>query len=112
MRTSVAAVIALLALSACGSESDEEPQESASDRKKTDAIAACQNAVLDRLKAPSTADFVSSSAVGAFVVKVKGEVDAQNPMGAMVRSSYECDVLFDSENNVRPDDITVNVVQR
>jgi hypothetical protein len=54
------------------------------------AIARCKAAVLSRLKAPGTARFVSGSYHPGQTWAVVGEVDAQNTYGALVRSTYGC----------------------
>lgn len=60
-----------------------------------EAIAQCEAAIKDRLKAPSTAKF-ESSATGDVTWTVIGTVDAENSFGAMVRSSFQCSVIIDN----------------
>ena len=62
-------------------------------------VVACQNAVMNNLKAPSTADFVGVPQVdGMYIV---GEVDAENSFGANLRSSFRCTII--NEKTVRLD---------
>lgn len=60
-----------------------------------EAIAQCEAAIKDRLKAPSTAEF-QSTATGGGTWTVTGTVDAENSFGAMMRSSYQCTVKIDN----------------
>jgi len=60
------------------------------------AKAVCQGFVEDRLRAPSTADFSSLSAVGRGEQwTVKGAVDSQNAFGVPIRSNFTCVVEHD-----------------
>ena len=66
-------------------------------RREREARAACRQFVLQRLKAPATADFLRSEErfgratdAGPEDYRVLGAVDAQNSFGAMIRSRYEC----------------------
>lgn len=55
------------------------------------AIVACHDGITWRLKSPSTAKFVSTSWYGDEAkITVKGEIDAQNSFGAMLRKPYIC----------------------
>lgn len=55
---------------------------------------ACEESVANRLRAPSSAEFVRSIATEGEdgVWTVSGTVDAQNGFGAMIRSFYTCKV--------------------
>ena len=69
------------------------------------AIVACRNAVRDRLKAPTTADFsadasASKSSTG-YSVTVFGTVDSENSFGAKIRSSFTCTVQADSDGDAK-----------
>ncbi len=59
------------------------------------AEVACENAVKDRLKSPSTADFPDNNtrknADGSF--QVRGVVDSDNSFGATTRSYFGCTVI-------------------
>lgn len=74
---------------------DDEPKPPSIAERVIDM---CQDAVLDILKAPATADFVgtpeteSSGAKVMPVYTVLGEVDAENSFGAKIRSIYTCEV--------------------
>lgn len=60
---------------------------------------ACERAVKEQLKAPSSAKFVnmeSQGAGGSFAVT--GQVDAENSFGAMIRTSFSCTVEVQGEN--------------
>jgi hypothetical protein len=62
-------------------------------------VVACQNAVKNNLKAPSTADFVGvPKAEGMYIT---GQVDAENAFGAMLRASFRCTII--DEKTVRLD---------
>jgi len=56
----------------------------------------CEDAIRDRLKAPSTAEFESSYS-GSGPVVVRGTVDAENSFGAMMRNTFQCTVTFDGD---------------
>lgn len=60
----------------------------------------CQQFVKDRLKAPSTADFSDEDHTnsGDHQWIVTGVVDAENSFGAMLRSSYRCELKVDGED--------------
>lgn len=60
-----------------------------------EAIAQCEAAIKEKLKAPSTAEF-ESTATGGGTWTVVGTVDAENSFGAMLRSSYQCSVIIDN----------------
>jgi hypothetical protein len=55
---------------------------------------ACQDAVLDRLKAPATAQFPDLDAEAFSIQRgqwvIAGAVDSENGFGAMIRTDYEC----------------------
>ncbi|MDF2691703.1 MAG: hypothetical protein K0S65_86 [Labilithrix sp.] len=55
------------------------------------AESACEGAVEQNLKAPSSAEY-DSSASGSGPWTVTGSVDAENSFGAMIRSTYTCSV--------------------
>lgn len=74
-----------------------------------DARTMCAGFVEDRLKSPSTADFLLETEEAVGVTKngvnlprnntlVKGQVDAQNDFGATVRMTYVCQLHYDPEN--------------
>lgn len=57
-----------------------------------DEAAACRDAVTERLKSPSTAEFgEATTAKGDGKVLVAGVVDSENGFGANVRSDYRCE---------------------
>lgn len=62
------------------------------------AIRHCEDAIKERLKAPSTAEF-DSTAAGSGTWTVTGTVDAENSFGAKLRSTYQCSVIIDSEKD-------------
>lgn len=74
-----------------------------------DARTMCAGFVEDRLKSPSTADFLLETVESIGVTEngvnlprnntlVKGQLDAQNDFGAMVRMTYVCQLHYDPEN--------------
>ena len=68
------------------------------------AYAACVTAVTDRLKAPATAEFAGIDDVevtkdgGNYTIS--GAVDSENGFGALIRSSWMCDVFVSSTGTV------------
>lgn len=79
---------------------DLEAKRQASCSNGVAAFIAAQSFVRDSLKTPSTAKFPDSqsasiSKIGACSFRVVSFVDAQNLMGAMVRSNYQVDIERD-----------------
>lgn len=62
-------------------------------------VVACQNAVKNNLKAPSTADFIGVPQVDGMYIR--GQVDAENSFGANLRASFRCTII--DEETVRLD---------
>ncbi len=60
-----------------------------------DAEMVAERYVKQLLKSPSTAEFPSTTAAetGDKTFHVDGTVDSQNGFGAMIRNSFECDVV-------------------
>jgi hypothetical protein len=85
----VAAVIALVlvcSLHGTGASGTEGDRSNA-------AISACENAVKDQLKAPSTAKFSNERYTDSDPSwRATGDVDAENSFGAMIRSHFDCDL--------------------
>lgn len=87
-----AALLACVALSACGGGSGGEGG----------AYQACERAVESSLKAPGTADF--SGPLGSDITangdtyKVSGYVDSENGFGANLRSNFTCTVRDTGDN--------------
>lgn len=82
----VAGVLLVCTVAACG---DSEPSV------EEQQINACHVAILDGLKAPSTAEFVNDEELreweeGGKSVEIKGSVDSQNGFGAQIRSNFRC----------------------
>ena len=74
------------------------------DTGMTDAIVFAENAVEERLKSPSTAEFSPPDETNVEKVDddtyiVTGWVDAQNSFGATIRNYYEVKLIINSENN-------------
>lgn len=90
---------------------DERRQELCTDGARASAVQQAQQAVSDRLRAPSTADFLSSSVratrSGCDWI-VSGEVDAQNAFGGTVRSSYRAKVRPLTSESWLPLEVSVN----
>lgn len=74
------------------------------------AAAACQDAVKDQLKSPSTAEFsdqvITWDDTGAVI---EGNVDSQNGFGAMVRSEWSCFLDIDLDNDAAITSVDVYV---
>ncbi len=65
-----------------------------------EAVAQCEAAVEDRLKAPSTASF-DLAATGSGTWTVTGTVDAENGFGATVRNAVRCTVIVNDDGTLR-----------
>lgn len=82
-------LLIIVIVAAVGSGSDVRVQP------EFEARSECRMAVVNSLKAPSTAKFVSiqakQTAPGRWTVG--GQVDAQNSFGAMIRSYYICEAV-------------------
>lgn len=91
-------VAAVLLIGGCTAWVALSPKD-ASRQAETSASLACRNAVRDRLKAPSTAQFsddaTASESGSGFTVTVTGTVDAENSFGAKLRNTYRCTVRTD-----------------
>lgn len=63
-----------------------------------DAVQVCETWVSEKLKSPSSAEFsgTDSAPAGSDAWTVTGQVDSQNGFGAMIRTSWTCDVRFDA----------------
>jgi len=63
------------------------------DHSEASAMTVCQFAVKQRVKSPSSAKFSGHDAYGSGdSITVKGIVEAQNVFGAMIQTSYKCDL--------------------
>lgn len=86
--------------------------ESAIDRRAS-AFSVCTQFVTEQLRAPATAQF---PAVSAAVVnrmsgdewEVRAHVDSQNGFGALLRSTFNCTVRFDGEDQWRLVDLKID----
>ena len=87
-----AAIVILVVVTSSGDDDDYDSDTS------YEAIAQCEAAIEERLKAPATAEF-QSTAVGSGTWTVTGVVDSENSFGAMVRASYQCSVIIDNEKD-------------
>lgn len=64
-----------------------------------EAFTMCQMSVEDRLLAPSTAKFPWGTSryttfVGDSMYRVQAHVDAQNGLGALIRTNFTCEVKY------------------
>ncbi len=73
-----------------GSSDSDEPN-------RFEAIRYCEDAVLDQLRSPSTAEFDSRS-TDSNPFRVSGTVDAENGFGATVRNSFACTVTITGDS--------------
>lgn len=74
------------------------------------ATEVCQKNVREKLKSPSTAEFVGEVTVivdGGDYYRVAGEVDGQNSFGATIRNRYGCYMKFQGETSWRVLESTV-----
>jgi hypothetical protein len=60
-----------------------------------DEVEACRDYVRGRLVAPATAQFSGERVIGSDPTMVAGSVDSQNRYGAMLRTTYSCQVQYD-----------------
>jgi hypothetical protein len=83
-------------LSSAGGESTHSPPD-----RRLEARSMCETFVKQRLKAPATARFSgeSATAVSSNEYIVGGSVDAQNGFGALLRSTFVCDLTIDAAKN-------------
>jgi hypothetical protein len=89
----VVLVVAFFVYSATRDRSGDEARD-----QPVLAQIACENAVKNSLKAPSTAKFTGTqaSATGSSY-RVTGAVDAENSFGAALRNTFECSVTFSGD---------------
>lgn len=92
-------VICSALVSGCG-----EPRNPQNGGQETSAFVMCQDPVRSRLRAPSSAEFLSSTEPGVSLVhlgngvyRVRGFVDAQNGFGAMLRTSWMCEIAENAD---------------
>jgi RNA polymerase subunit RPABC4/transcription elongation factor Spt4 len=90
----VVAAIAFAAVTG-GDEDGTQSRDSAEDREPPSefgAEVACEEAVKDQLKSPSTADFSEQTRtkLSSDTFEVVGFVDSQNGFGATVRAAWSC----------------------
>lgn len=83
-------VVAFFVYSATRDRSGDEARD-----RPVLAKIACENAVKNSLKAPSTAKFTGTQASGSGnSYRVTGAVDAENSFGAALRNTFACSVSF------------------
>lgn len=84
-------VLGVYGLSQCGasdgSSSDDGPAS-------YEAVAACEEFVERRLKAPSTAEFDTDATGSGNLWTVTGTVHSENGFGGTVRNTFTCDVRY------------------
>ena len=88
----VAMLAATVVLLAWGCSSRASRSAGDPDRLRFEAVAACESLVEGRLRSPATAGFDSSARGGGVSWRVTGVVDSENGFGALVRTSFACDV--------------------
>lgn len=60
-----------------------------------EARSICEDWVRDKLKAPATADFTDGDETGGpTAYTITGTVDAENSFGAMLRTTWSCDIEY------------------
>lgn len=89
----------------------EKEKQKAIERNKIKAITYAQVCVEQKLKAPATAEFnlleTNVWQLNDSTFMVKGTVDAQNSFGALLRSYYECKVIFTDEDHFICSDVSL-----
>lgn len=72
------------------------------------AVETCKEALLEKLRAPSTTEWARVSVTRtAFGYRVHGKLDSQNGFGAMIRSDFECQAKKNSGGKFTPFDVRV-----
>ncbi|WP_433065494.1 PKD domain-containing protein [Dactylosporangium sp. CS-033363] len=97
-------LLTLFVIAGCGSPQTEHPDvPAAAVPDRSLAVEVCQRAVLQNLKAPATARFVPGQVDTAEnrTFRVSGAVDAQNSFGALIRTSFDCNVALDGRPQLR-----------
>jgi len=94
-----AAIVGVLLLCCIGfaikQTSNSDPE---ADRSNA-AVAQCESAIKDQLKAPSTADFSDERYTDNDPSwLVTGNVDAENSFGAKIRSFFRCELTRDGDS--------------
>ena len=91
-------------VTAAVAQHEDDLQKKTNDAKKYDAyVEVCmRHEVEGMLKAPSTAKFPWADGTPSYnaeknVYTMASYVDAQNAYGAMIRTNYACEVIFDTE---------------
>lgn len=94
-------LVALVGLGALASgDGDGGGSSSSNDELLVGAEIACEQFVSDRLKAPATADYPDTLALGGPTnFTVRGVVDAENSFGAMIRSDFTCELVYQPDRD-------------
>jgi len=114
-RTALVLAAACLALAGCGggdgvaagasSATESSSRLASEDERRQVAYDACVEAVTEQLKAPATAEFAALEDVEVTEKSagytLRGDVDAQNGFGALIRNSYTCDVTVTGMGNAQ-----------
>lgn len=109
MRLGLATTLAALALTGCSaSTSSDDPEPDVEDDIAAEVM--CEEFVKDRLKAPATAEFSDQHAesIGEQRWDVTGSVDSENSFGALIRSSYRCDIRYLGDDQWRAKTVKVS----
>jgi len=102
---SIVVIFAVFATGTSDSGSRSQSSPSAPTDKKAEAVVYCEDAVKQRLKAPSSAEFAGSwmtkteyvTDLGGGLYRMRSYVDAQNSFGAKIRSNFICEIEFDTQ---------------
>ncbi len=94
-------LVVLLGIASFSAPSTEPPAPPAPPHNATGAYDVCRQFVIDRVKSPSTAEFLAygkerTQHLGNGKYVVAAHVDAQNGFGATVRSDFTCTVQWKS----------------
>ncbi|MEW6115610.1 MAG: hypothetical protein AB1553_01760 [Nitrospirota bacterium] len=109
----LAVVLSLLGAYLKGTSYYNPPAQPQYKPSKFDAFVMCQQFVEKKLKAPSTADFASSTestltAIDRNTFMIISYVDAQNSFGAKLRNHYACKVQHVDDKNWKLLDLAIN----
>lgn len=87
-------VVAFMVASTLGEGSGSNPDQDDPVLQRIDAERYCKAEVSARLKSPSSAEWSGTQVTGIGPFTIEGSVDSENSFGAMLRSSFVCEVTL------------------